>query len=83
MASMVMIAPSISSIANSLGIATISLTFSATLTWPSTSRWPAAKAETMWIAALAPLDRRTVLPSMAITSDATPVSDATQATKQR
>src|SRR6516165_1222864 len=53
-ASMVMIAPSIESISRSLGMAMISLDFSATLTWPSTSRWRAAKAETMWMAALAP-----------------------------
>ena len=63
-------------------MATISLDLSATLTWPSTRRWRAAKAETMWMASL-PLDRREVLPSMAITSVDTPVSDATQATKQR
>src|SRR5580704_17743417 len=39
----------------------------------------------MWIAALAPFlceERRTVLPSMAITSAAAPVNEATQATKQ-
>ena len=35
-------------------MATISLDFSATLTWPSTRRWRAAKAETMWIGALPP-----------------------------
>jgi hypothetical protein len=35
-------------------MATNSLDFSATLTWPSTSRWRAAKAEAMWIGALAP-----------------------------
>ena len=51
-------------------MATISLAFSATLTWPSTRRWRAAKAETMWMGALAPLDRRTILPSMAMTSAA-------------
>ena len=33
----------------------ISLDFSATLTWPSTRRWRAAKAETMWIGGLAAL----------------------------
>ena len=32
-------------------MATISLALSATLTWPSTRRWRAAKAETMWIGA--------------------------------
>ena len=47
MASMVTIAPSMTSIANSLGMATISLALSATLTWPSAKRWRAAKAETM------------------------------------
>ena len=62
----------------------ISLDFSATLTWPSTRRWRAAKAETMWMAALPVLlDRRTVLPSMAITPAGMPVKAATQATKQR
>ena len=37
----------------------------------------------MWIEALAPFwkEQRTVLPSMAITSAAAPVNDATQATK--
>ena len=56
-------------------MATISLDFSATLTWPSTRRWRAAKAETMWMAALAPFfwwDRREVLPSMAITPAGAP-----------
>src|SRR5271165_4362112 len=82
-ASIVTIAPSISNIVRSLGIAMISLDFSATLTCPSTTRWPAAKADTMWIGALPPLlwpDRRTVLPSTATTPTGTPV---TQATKQR
>jgi hypothetical protein len=32
-------------------MATISFDFSATLTCPSTSRWRAAKAETIWIGA--------------------------------
>src|SRR4051794_7093654 len=42
-------------------------------------------AETMWIAAFVPFlwARRSVLPSMAITSAGEPVSAATQATKQR
>jgi len=46
----------------------------------------AAKAETMWIGsslARDPLERRTVLPSMATTPSGTPASDATQAAKQR
>ena len=55
MASMVTIAPSIASMSRSFGIAMISLDFSATLTWPSTRRWRAAKAETMWMAAFRPL----------------------------
>src|SRR5918994_5721538 len=37
-ASMVTMAPSIASMSSSFGIATISFDFSATLTWPSTSR---------------------------------------------
>ena len=85
-ASIVTTAPSIAIMSSSAGMATISLDFSATLTWPSTRRWRAAKAETMWIAALAPFfwyDRREVLPSIAITSAGVPVSAATQATKQR
>jgi hypothetical protein len=60
----------------------ISLDFSATLTWPSTSRWRAANAETMWIGGwlrfLRP-DRRAVLPSIATTPSGTPVVAATQA----
>src|SRR5580700_10111083 len=55
MASMVTTAPSIASMSSSAGMATISLDLSATLTWPSTRRWRAAKADTMWIAAFAPL----------------------------
>src|SRR5215469_5972531 len=83
-ASTVTIAPSIANIPSSAGIATISLNFSDTLTCPSTSRWRAANAETIWIASCAPFfDRRDVLPSMAITSDGIPVSAATHATKQR
>ena len=64
----------------------ISLDLSATLTCPSTRRWRAAKADTMWIGAWLSLlrpDRRTVLPSIAITPAGTPVTEATQATKQR
>src|SRR5215471_11076706 len=67
-------------------MATISLDLSATLTWPSTRRWRAAKADTIWIAALARLlwaEPRNVLPSKAITSADTPISLATQATKRR
>src|SRR5215813_313525 len=52
MASMVTMAPSIASMSRSAGMATISLDLSATLTWPSTRRWRAAKADTIWIAAL-------------------------------
>jgi hypothetical protein len=85
-ASMVTTAPSIAIRSSSFGMATISLDFSATFTCPSTRRWRAAKAETMWMGAL-PLDfwpeRREVLPSMAITSAGVPTSAATQATKQR
>ncbi len=68
-----------------LGDSPISLAFSVTLTCPSTRRWRAAKAETLWMAALAPFfwpDRRMVLPSIAITSVGTPATAATQATKQ-
>src|SRR5712664_3202416 len=86
MASMVTTAPSIASISRSAGMAMISLDLSATLTWPSTRRWRAAKADTMWIAAFPPLlweEPRNVLPSMAITSADTPISLATQATKRR
>jgi len=64
----------------------ISLDLSATLTWPSTRRWRAAKADTMWIAAFAPFlwaEPRNVLPSMATTSADTPINLATQATKRR
>ena len=53
-ASMVTTAPSIASMSSSAGMATISFDFSATLTCPSTRRWRAAKAETMWIASFAP-----------------------------
>src|SRR5262245_37785459 len=51
LASMVTIAPSMANMSSSLGMAMISLDFSATLIWPSTRRWWAAKAETMWIGA--------------------------------
>src|SRR3954470_638954 len=81
---LVTIAPSIANMSRSLGMAMISLDFSATLSWPSTRRWRAAKAETIWMAAFLPFswyDRRTVLPSIAITPAGAPVSDATQATK--
>ena len=46
--------------------ATISLDFSATLTWPSTRRWLAAKAETIWMAPFAavPPDRDCDHPSV-------------------
>ena len=60
--------------------------FSFTFVCASTRRCRAAKAETIWIGALdfalAP-DRRTVLPSMAMTSTGVLVSAATQSTKQR
>ena len=85
MASMVTIAPSMASMLSNLGIAMISLDFSATFTCPSTMRWRAAKAETMWIGAMSPVlrpDRRTVLPSIAMTPSGMPVTEATQATKQ-
>src|SRR4051812_8303548 len=62
---MVTTAPSMAIRSSSFGIATISLDFSATLTCPSTRRWRAAKAETMWGGAL-PLvfwpERRAALP---------------------
>src|SRR5271170_4314002 len=77
MASVVMMAPSITNMSRSAGMAMISLDLSATLTWPSTRRWRAAKADTMWIAAFAPFlwaEPRNVLPSMAITSADTPIS---------
>src|SRR6516165_771205 len=86
MASVVMMAPSITNMSRSAGMAMISLDLSATLTWPSTRRWRAAKADTMWIAAFAPFllaEPRNVLPSMATTSADTPISLATQATKRR
>src|SRR6202162_3734382 len=54
MASVVMMAPSITNMSRSAGMAMISLDLSATLTWPSPRRWRAAKADTMWIAAFAP-----------------------------
>ena len=47
-------APSFASMSSSFGIATISFDFAATLTWPSTSRWRAANAETIWMAAFFP-----------------------------
>jgi hypothetical protein len=37
----------------------ISLDFFPTFNWPSSRRWPAAKAETMWIAGLLPFHDRT------------------------
>src|SRR5258707_946041 len=80
MASMVMTAPSIASMSRSAGMAMISLDLSATLTWPSTRRWRAAKADTIWIAAFPPFlweEPRNVLPSMAITSADTLISLAT------
>src|SRR4051812_49193325 len=83
-ASIVTIAPSIASMARSFRIAMISLDFSATLTWPRTRRWRAAKAKTIWIAALPQRlwpDRRMGLPSLAITPAATPLSAATPETK--
>src|SRR5258708_27536671 len=86
MASMVMTAPSIASMSRSAGMAMISLALSAILTWPSTRRWRAAKADTIWIAAFPPFlwqAPANVLPSMAITSADTPISLATQATKRR
>src|SRR5262249_34087949 len=49
-------------------------------------RWRAAKADTIWIAALPRFlwaEPRNVLPSKAITSADTPISLATQATKRR
>src|SRR5260370_27089381 len=52
-ASMVTMAPSIAIMSSSAGMATISFDLSATLTCPSSRRWRAAKAETMWIAAFA------------------------------
>src|SRR5271157_3504883 len=42
MASVVMMAPSITNMSRSAGMAMISLDLSATLTWPSTRRWRAA-----------------------------------------
>lgn len=66
-------------------MATISFDFSFTITWPSTMRCRAAKAETMWIASFEPFfcyERRDVLPSTAMTSAGVFVSAATQATKQ-
>jgi hypothetical protein len=39
---------------SSAGMATISFDFSFTITWPSTMRCRAAKAETMWIASFEP-----------------------------
>jgi hypothetical protein len=56
------------------------------LTGPSTRRWRAAKADTIWIAVfpfLLSADLRDVLPSMATISGETPVMLATQATKHR
>jgi hypothetical protein len=77
MASMVTTAPSIAIMSSRAGMATISFDFSLTLVCASTRRCRAAKAETIWIGALdfvlAP-DRRTVLPSMAMTSTAVLVS---------
>src|SRR4051812_12956814 len=64
-ASMVTTAPSMAIRSSSFGMATISLDFSATLTCPSTRRWRAAKAETMWMGALPFVfwpERREVLP---------------------
>jgi hypothetical protein len=47
--------PSIAIMSSKAGMATISLDFSATATCPSTRRWRAAKAETMWIGSFEPL----------------------------
>ncbi len=72
--------PSIAIISKSFGIATISFDFSTTFTCPRTNRCRVAKAETIWIAAFTPFmsaERRTVLPSLAITSAATPDRAAT------
>ena len=66
---MVTIAPSIASMSSSLGMAMISLDFSATLTWPSTRRWRAAKAETMWIGGLPPFFRPDRRDGLAIDGD--------------
>ena len=63
----------------------ISLDFSVTSTYPSTARWCAEKAETIWIEVFASRflpDRRAVLPSNAITPAGMPVTAATQVTKQ-
>src|SRR6476469_7823161 len=80
---MVTMAPSMASMSNSLGMAMISLDFAATWTCPRTRRWRAAKADTMWIAARPLLvDRREVLPSIAITPSGMPVRALTQAAKQ-
>src|ERR1700683_3858355 len=54
-AAIVTTAPSIDIMSSSAGMATISFDFSATFTRPSTMRWRAAKAETMWIASFEPL----------------------------
>ena len=51
MASVVTIAPSMAGMVSNLGIAVVSLDLSAALTWPSTRRWRAARADTMWIGA--------------------------------
>src|SRR5215831_965773 len=59
------------------GMATIPLDLSAILRWPSARRWRAAKADTIWIAALPRFlwaEPRNVLPSKAITSTDTPIS---------
>ena len=66
-------------------MATISFAFSPTLACASTRRWRAAKADTMWMASLAPLlpEFRKVLPSMAMSSTGVCISAPTQATKHR
>ena len=76
-ASMVTTAPSIDSMSMRAGMATISSDFSFTFVCASTRRCRAAKAETMWMGAFAlPADRRTLLPSMAMSSTGVLVSAA-------
>jgi hypothetical protein len=82
MASMVTSAPSSSSRSSSSGIALISLDFSATASWPSTSRCRVAQAETRCKGSLPfALLRREVLPSIATMSGALSRSPSTQAVK--
>jgi len=89
MASMVTTQPDTSNASSKTGMAVISLLFSSTRSWPNTSSCSVAQALSMWMAACplgvsgASCERRSCLPSMAITSRGSPVArPCTQVRKQ-